>query len=136
MGTRNPGARRYLREVRGRLPCGRKEKREILTTLCGSIETYLSENPDAGYIQLTSRFGTPDQIAASYVEEKEIEGLLRDLRVRRRIIAAVSVCLAVILFLWAGLVAASYVDHTRDVNGYAVVDIIELDRTTEDNGGK
>lgn len=79
------------------------------------------ENPEASYEDLTERFGVPQQIAATYVEEMGTNELLRDLRIRRRIVRAVTAAALSVVILWAGLVIASYVDHRRDVNGYLVV---------------
>lgn len=121
MGKHNSAARRYLREIRGWLPCSRKLKRGILEKIGNTITEYLSGNPAASYTELTARFGTPQQIAASYVDEMGSGELLRDLRIKRKIMWVLVATAAVLIFLWAGLVVASYVDHTQNMNGYLVV---------------
>ena len=133
MRMHNAQSQRYLREVRSWLPCSRKLKREILEEINNTITQYLSENPGAAYTDFTARFGTPQQIAASYVSEMEIGELLRDLRIKRRIIGIVAATVAVLIFLWAGLVVASYVDHTKDVNGYLVIGEVTVIERTETN---
>lgn len=47
--------------------------------------------------------------------------LLRDLRIRRRIIGIITVTAIAVVVLWAGFITAAYVDHVNDVNGYLVV---------------
>lgn len=121
MGKHNGARRRYLWEIRGWLPCSGKLKRGILDRIENTVLEYLIENPEASYEDLTERFGVPQQIAATYVEEMGTNELLRDLRIRRRIVRAVTAAALSVVILWAGLVIASYVDHRRDVNGYLVV---------------
>ena len=118
MGKHNGARRRYLWEIRGWLPCSGKLKRGILDRIENTVLEYLIENPEASYEDLTERFGVPQQIAATYVEEMGTNELLRDLRIRRRIVRAVTAAALSVVILWAGLVIASYVDHRRDVNGY------------------
>lgn len=136
MGKHSRAVRRYLREIRGWLPCSGKLKRVILKRIENTITDYLFENPSASYAELTERFGTPQQIAATYVDEMETGVLLRDLRVKRKIVRIVAATAAVVIGLWAGLVIASYVDHRKDVNGYATVEIVEIERTEYEEGGK
>lgn len=121
MGKHNGARRRYLWEISGWLPCSGKLKRGILDRIENTVLEYLIENPEASYEDLTERFGVPQQIAATYVEEMGTNELLRDLRIRRRIVRAVTAAALSVVILWAGLVIASYVDHRRDVNGYLVV---------------
>lgn len=86
-----------------------------------TITDYLFENPGATYAEFTERFGAPQQIAATYVDEMETGALLRDLRIKRKIVRTVAATAAVAICLWTGLVVASYVDHRKNVNGYLVV---------------
>lgn len=136
MERHSRAVRRYLREIRGWLPCSGKLKRGILERIEHTIQEYLAENQDAAYEELTERFGMPQQIAATYVEEMGTDELLRDLRIRRKIMKIVAATAAVVICLWAGLVIASYVDHCKDVNGYATVEIIEMERNEYKEGGK
>lgn len=136
MERHSRAVRRYLREIRGWLPCSGKLKRGILERIEHTIQEYLAENQDAAYEELTERFGAPQQIAATYVEEMGTDELLRDLRIRRKIMKIVAATAAVVICLWAGLVIASYVDHCKDVNGYATVEIIEMERNEYKEGGK
>lgn len=136
MERHSRAVRRYLRETRGWLPCSWKLKREILNRIESTVREYVVDNPNVSYEGLTERFGIPQQIAATYVEEMGTDELLRDLRIRRKIVKIVAATAAVVICLWAGLVIASYVDHRKDVNGYATVEIIEIERTEYEEGGK
>lgn len=134
MENRSRAKRRYLREIRGWLPCSGKWKRGILEKIEQSMAQFLSENPEASYEALAERFGSPRQIAATYVDEMGTDELLRDLRVRRRVVGMIAAAAVTVVCLWAGLVTASYFDHVNGMNGYITVEIVE-EETVNDEGG-
>ncbi len=116
--TRNdPALRRYYREVRGWLPGTRKMKREILDQVRSSIEAYLEEEPGADMAGVEARFGSPQAIAAASVEARDTGELLRDLRIKRRIVSMVAGVLAAALILWAGVVTWGAIQTYRSLNG-------------------
>lgn len=117
----DPALRRYYREVRGWLPGTRKMKREILNQVRASVEGYLAENPEADMAGVEARFGVPQVIAAACVDERDTEELLRDLRVRRRIVSIVAGVMAAVLILWAGVVAWAAIKAQSSLNGHIEV---------------
>lgn len=123
MRMRNRAAGRYLREVRSWLPCSRKLKRGILEKIGSTIAEYLAEKPGADYDKLLTRFGTPQQIAASYVNEMETGELLRDLRIKRRIVYCVAITAVIIVLLWASVVTRAYLRHVENVKGYYIDEV-------------
>ena len=66
---------RYLWEVREELPGNRRQKKQILSRVESSVRDFVTENPHADYAAITQRFGTPQQIAASYIEEMSTAGI-------------------------------------------------------------
>jgi len=129
MVMRNAQVRRYLWEIRDFLPCSSKEKREILNKIKGIIATAALETPEMTYKILVDRFGTPQQIAASYVDEMDTSELLRKLRIKKKIIAVVCATAAIILAIWVGVVVTATQKHYGEMNGYFEEYII----ITEDN---
>ena len=117
MERHSRAVRRYLQEIRGWLPCSRKLKNAILERIRNTVREYLTDNPESSYEELMERFGSPQQIAATYVEDMGTDELLRDLRIRRRIIGAVAATAIAVVALWVGFITAAYVDHVNDVNG-------------------
>lgn len=134
MGKHNSAARRYLREIRGWLPCSRKLKRDILEKIGNTITDYLSENPTAPYTELTARFGTPQQIAASYVDEMETGELLRDLRIRKKIVQIITAVAVAVVMLWLGVVSIALFEHNSQMNGQIVVTVTEVERIPLEEG--
>lgn len=131
MVKHNMAMHRYLRGIQGWLPCSRRLKRRILERIQKRVREYLAGNPGASYKELTERFGTPQQIAAAYVAEMGTDELLRDLRIRRRIIGIIAASAIAVVILWAGTVTAAYLDHVNNVNGYLVVDQVIVTKRNE-----
>lgn len=65
MRERQRQVNRYVRAVGSYLPCAGKHKKQLLTALRSEAEAYCAETRDA---DLEARFGTPQQVAAAYVD--------------------------------------------------------------------
>ena len=113
MRKRNRAARRYLRNVKDWLPCSGKLKREIMARIKNVLD------------------GLPKQIAASYVEDMDTEELLRNLRIRRRIVGIVTCTALIVVTLWAGTVTYAIIRNERLAHGYGVLGEIEVIETVE-----
>lgn len=128
MGENNAQVRRYLREIRSWLPCSRRKKGQILKKIRDTVMDFLAENPSASYTEITDRFGSPQQIASSYVNEMGMGELLRDLRIRRKLVRIASITAVVVLVLWASVVTLAYIDYLDDTNGYIVETITVVEQ--------
>lgn len=117
--------RAYYRNIKRELICPRDTKSRILSDLQHNVNAYLSENPDAALCDVQDHFGTPQQIAASYVEALGTPELLGKLKLRRRILTLVAAVLAVGLIVWAIAVVIASIDAHNAVEGYAEVFITE-----------
>lgn len=117
----NKAANRYLHEVRSLLPVARKAKTEQTAGLRASLEAYISENPDADYSAIVDNFGTPENFAASCVENTPTEELLRKLRYRSLVLKIVAAVCAVVLISWFATVAWAIRDVKAGKTGYREV---------------
>lgn len=124
---------RYLWKVRRELPGSRKQKKQILSRVEASVRDFVTENPDADYAAIAQRFGTPQQIAASYIEEMSTPELTQQLRIKKRIVCIIGVTALAIILLWAGFVLAVTIDSHKSINGYGrygevtVIEEIEIE---------
>lgn len=118
MRIKNRHARKYCWCVRGFLPCSLKQRRLILSEIKSNLSAYLEENPSASFEEIESRFGAPRQIAVAYVEEMGTEELLKQLRIRKRIISVICAGVALALLIWASAVTVIIVDCHKTDNGY------------------
>lgn len=99
-----------------------------------SIRDYVSEEVYVTFDQLKNRFGEPKQIALTYINEMEARRLSKELKKEKVIVNTVIVTAIVIVTLWAGMVVTSYIDHRKNANGYAIVEIIEVNNIVTDGG--
>lgn len=108
--------RRYVRAVSGFLPCSGKRKKPWLADLRAQAESYVAEGGDAAALE--QRFGTPQQMAFTYVDEMPTADLLAELHIRRRLVAVTVITLAAALaILAAALVWQQYTLH-KDLSGW------------------
>lgn len=114
---------RYYREVRSWLPCSRKLKESIMAQLQENVRDYMEQHPDADAAQIRVHFGTPETIAAAYVDEMGTDVLLRDLRIRRKIVSITAGAMAAILALWMGVAGWAIVRELNSSNGHIVRDV-------------
>ena len=105
---------RYVRAVSGFLPCSGKVKKPLLDTL--RAEEYIADGGDAAALE--QRFGTPQQVAAAWVDEMDTSELLAELHIHRRIVMVVALVLAAALVIFTGvLVWQQYMIH-KDLSGW------------------
>ncbi len=98
----NKPARAYLQAVRRALRCPGRQGKQLLRQLSEDIEEYCEEHPDATEEELCRRFGTPEDVAADFVEDLGGSIAVNVQRRRNRIVTAV----IVVLVLVAGAVTA------------------------------
>lgn len=127
---------RYLWKVRGELPGNRRQKKQILSRVESSVQDFVIENPHADYAAITQRFGTPQQIAASCIEEMDAQELTLQLRIRKTIVRIVAATALVLVLLWAGVVVTALIRHVKAMNGYLIVGEAEVIDRTEYTEGK
>lgn len=120
--------RRYLWEVSRELPGSRKQKKKILSRVENSVREFASEQPGVDYADIVKWFGPPEKIAESYVTEMDAAEVLQGIRYRKDILFVLLVAVAVILTARIAFVAKAYNDYEKDINGYAVVEVIEIER--------
>lgn len=127
---------RYLWEVREELPGNRRQKKQILSRVEASVRDFVIENSGADYNAIVSRFGTPTQIAESNIAEMDTAELLGNLQIHRRIVVIILAAATLLVMVRFGFRLAAYLEYYKKVNGYAVVEVIEIDPTEKNEGGK
>ena len=93
----------------------------ILSNIRENVEAYLQGNPQADIVQIRAHFGTPQELAASYVADLDMPNLLKELRVRRRVMTAVTAGLLAILLLWGCGIAAVVAEQHDIISGYYAI---------------
>lgn len=105
--------KRYMQAVKQELHCSKAQKTLFLRQMEDSIFTYISENSTASMEDLTKEFGTPADIAKSFLEEADPAVIGKSLRHGRKIFWAV---LAVVLIVAAIVIGIYAFDLWRSEN--------------------
>ena len=105
--------RRYYRQIHKQLVGSGKEKRKIITYIAEDISDYLEANPQADIAQIQECFGTPEYIAAYIAKTMDDQELIRQIRIKKRILVSVVAALLAALLIWAVGVGISTI-HTHD----------------------
>lgn len=117
--------RRYVRAVSTFLPCSGKRKKPWLADLRAQAESYVAEGGDAAALE--QRFGTPQQMAFSYVDEMPTADLLAELHIRRRLVAVTAIALAAALAVYiVALAWQAYLIHDS-LNGWSETYVVEYE---------
>jgi len=115
----------YLRKIRKMIPGG-KAKEQILEQIHQSVEAYLEENPGADWDAFQDRFGTPEQISASYIEGMEPEEILGKFKKKKIIVGVVVGAVVLAILLWAVCMIITVIDAKN-----ASPSVIEADPVVE-----
>lgn len=120
---KNKAAERYMRQVRSLLPCSRGIKDEITAPLRKSVDAFLAEDPAADAEAIRTRFGTPETIAASCLENTDTAEVLRRLQTKRRIVSLVVAAVILALLIWVGVFAHAELNSKKVRDGFTITDI-------------
>lgn len=127
VGNRNIALKRYYRSIRNHLPSSHKLKAKVLAEIECNINAYLLENPSADLASIEARFGAPEQIATSYVDELGTPELLKKLAIRKRIFTIIISTAVIILIVWAAAIGWAIIKEYNYSNGtFTNTDIVEI----------
>ena len=98
--------------------------------MTASVREYASERPNTDYAALASRFGDPQKIAESCVAEMEPEELLAEMQIRQKILFLAICVITVLMMVRIIYLTSAYANVRNSINGYAIVEVIEVERET------
>lgn len=113
----------YYSLISRSLICSKKQKAAFLGELKTSVEEYLCENEGATAEDVYAFFGTPAEIAGSFMENNSAEKLKKGLGVRRMVFIA----LAVALLIYLAFIVISLIDVHSEAHGYMKQEIMAVD---------
>lgn len=118
------GLNKYYRQIRRWLPCGGRLKQQLMESISTTIEAYIAENPFQDIVDVQHHFGSPQQIAAAYVDEMDMQQLLNALYIRRKVVTTVILVAVAAILLWTLVVTAAYWEILPGIGSYGVVEIL------------
>lgn len=122
----NRNGLKYLRKVRRLLPCSKSMKNEITAPLALSLSSYFEEEPNANLTDITARFGTPEAVAASCLENTDMPVILRQLRIRKRVFQIVAATALTILLTWCAFLLNAFINLQKSADSYIIVSEVEI----------
>lgn len=90
--------RKYRRQTKRLLTCPIKYRRQLLDSMERDLQHFLEENPSAGYSDAVALFGSPEDLAQTYLDDfsqKEIS----DFRNKRKFIIYTAIIVMISLLL-------------------------------------
>lgn len=108
----------YYREIRHYLPGFGKLKKQIMDSIRQSIGAYLEENPAADFEEIQKHFGTPQQIATSYVDEMTTPEILKKFSVKKTILTIICAAVVTIVIIWLAAVGIAIANEHTQADGY------------------
>lgn len=116
---------RYYRSISRYLPIKNAQRQQILEQIRHSVENYLGEHPEADMAALTAHFGTPQEIAASYVENMTPEEILKKFRIRRTVLIVICSVVVVAFLIWATGLIITLIHANQRIDGFGVMGAAE-----------
>ena len=116
----HPAVRQYLKAVSRALIGDRKRRRRFLDTLRERI-TETGETPDdVTYASLCVRFGTPQEMAAAFLETEGPAQVKAAVDWKKKALLAVAIALAVALLGWALVLVSLHREGQKNLGGFTV----------------
>jgi len=119
-GVGDRDVKKYLNNVRKLLHCPRAQRREFLRQLEANIYSYISENEVENMEGVIREFGSPEDIAQSFLEECSIKAFSQSMGVKRKAYYAI---VAIVFIAAVSVVVIQLIDFERNEsyrNGYWV----------------
>lgn len=133
---RNWYIKKYVCAVSSFLPCSGKTKKPWLDAIRAQAEDYIAQGGDPA--ALAERFGTPQQVAAAYVDEMPTAELLAQLHIRRRVVTTVVLAVVAALAVYAGVLLLQLHTIHQDLSGWSEKTVTEVESWTvnDSQGGE
>ena len=108
----------FCRKVARRLPIGGRRKRSFLSQIRRSVGDYLANHPWADEAEIREQFGSPEELAVSFVSEMTYGEINRAFRIRRRIFLMTAAVAVTALLLLGAAVWQMISENRNEVQGY------------------
>lgn len=100
-----------------------------------SVRDYVTDCPGVDYRAICARFGTPEQVVSTYLEELDTAELMDKIRIRRRIVTIIGAVALSAMLLWACALGIALAEKRDSTNGYFEEQVIVIsDETNSENG--
>ena len=101
-GVNGKVIKQYCKSVKKELSCPRKIKSDLIARILPDLEAYADENPNASFDDICAHFGTPSEVAESYLSSLDEDELKKRLKNAKKIwITVIAFCIVIVLLFIA-----------------------------------
>ena len=93
----NKELKKYKRKIKANLICNTKHSKKFMHEMSCSIDQYVEKNNIHQISEIFDHFGTPEEIAKSFLCETDISVISKKLRLKR----VITISLIVALLIWS-----------------------------------
>jgi len=121
------GLRKYQNALKDMLPCSKNEKQYYLSRI---KQTLGKDAERLSYEAVIERIGTPEEVAASAIQDMDAKEIASAMKKRNRLIQLVSILVGAALLIWAVAVTIALIDSKNQKISYSVIDPITIIETS------
>ena len=95
-------AKLFCKNTKNKLSCPRKIKKDLILRIESSVYDYIESQPDASYDDITAQFGSPRELADSYISSLDSDEISKAIKKAKTIkIAVIVTCIIALISLFA-----------------------------------
>lgn len=117
----------YYKEISSLAVCTVKQKKAFITELKSAVNEHMELNPECTIEDIKTVFGTPEEIALSFIENANITKVKRQINVKKVTIAAIITA----LLIWFAFAVISFIDVHLEAHGTLTEGILIINILTE-----
>lgn len=124
----NKDAKKYIKYVKKIIPIHSKDKSEFIALLTQRINEFANELEECTYEDIVKEFGTPNEVAGSYIENMESNELIKKLNRKKLFKYFLLTLLILITLLWGFKMYRLnqlYEEAKSETHGYITEEIIK-----------
>lgn len=117
----------YYKEIYSLIVCEGKQKKAFIKELQSAVCEYTELNPACTIEDIRAVFGTPEEIAVSFIENGSLTKVKRQINIKKVIIAAVITA----LLIWFAFAVISLIDVHLEAHGTLTEGMLVINTITE-----
>ena len=119
-------AKLFCKNAKNKLNCPRKIKKDLILRIESSVYDYIDGNPDASYNEIEAHFGSPRELANSYISSLDSEEICKAIKKAKTIkIAVIVTCIIALIALFATF--AKMISDNKDTQVTEIETVIIYD---------
>ena len=92
--------KKYIKYVKKIIPIHSKDKKEFIQLLTQKIIEFSNEHDSCSYQDIVDKFGSPNEVAASYIETLNSDEIIKKLNKKKIINIFISVIIILCISVW------------------------------------